>query len=447
MRFFVGLHSLVVRNTKANASFRYTWKRGDRCSQIDHVLTHKNSKLYLKSLQCSWPTKLSTDHKLMLTNIVKNRSTPRTIPQKRPPQQRVDVDPSLLRHEPIRKKFKDHLSAIDPASSINESVEQSWTRIKEGLTSAANTTLKRRVIMNRECRLALAHLKKCQFWAHRSYQPKWKHRLEEAKENLRRKIRESEEKDTLDILNDTKTYRVGYRLIKAHKFFKRFKRMQPTKKPSTVSPAIKLDDWFQEDSGPDLIPVLQPESACPPLPDPPTIDEVRAILERIKNGKTPGVDNLYAEYLKYGGERVLHDLHELLKKVWEENHMPADWKQVVVVPIPKVKKPTQTGHYRKICLSSSAYKVYAIWILDKLQHLVGPIGNHQAAFLPGRSTTDHLFVLQRLLQERWNGGETTVLMSLDIEKAFDSVCLLTLPAILRREYSKKKKTSFTCCLL
>ncbi|KAL1404263.1 hypothetical protein pipiens_018974, partial [Culex pipiens pipiens] len=365
--------------------------------------------------------------------IVKNRSTPRTIPQKRPPQQRVDVDPSLLRHEPIRKKFKDHLSAIDPASSINESVEQSWTRIKEGLTSAANTTLKRRVIMNRECRLALAHLKKCQFWAHRSYQPKWKHRLEEAKENLRRKIRESEEKDTLDILNDTKTYRVGYRLIKAHKFFKRFKRMQPTKKPSTVSPAIKLDDWFQEDSGPDLLPVLQPESACPPLPDPPTIDEVRAILERIKNGKTPGVDNLYAEYLKYGGERVLHDLHELLKKVWVENHMPADWKQVVVVPIPKVKKPTQTGHYRKICLSSSAYKVYAIWILDKLQHLVGPIGNHQAAFLPGRSTTDHLFVLQRLLQERWNGGETTVLMSLDIEKAFDSVCLLTLPAILRQK--------------
>ncbi|KAL9700179.1 hypothetical protein quinque_003620 [Culex quinquefasciatus] len=68
-----------------------------------------------------------------------------------------------------------------------------------------------------------------------------------------------------------------------------------------VSHKVHVAVLQEEDSGPDLIPNLQPESACPPLPDPPTIDEVRAILERIKNGKTPGVDNLYAEYLKYGG--------------------------------------------------------------------------------------------------------------------------------------------------
>lgn len=61
------------------------------------------------------------------------------------------------------------------------------------------------------------------------------------------------------------------------------------------------------------------------------------------------------------------------------------------------------------------------WILSKLQSTIRPLGHHRViAFLPKRSTMDHL---QRVLQEHWNGGRTTVLMSLDIEKAFDCVSL------------------------
>lgn len=116
------------------------------------------------------------------------------------------------------------------------------------------------------------------------------------------------------------------------------------------------------------------------------------------------------------------------------NEIPSDWRHVLVVPIPKVKKPKSVDEYRRICLSCTAYKVYASWILWKLQTMVPAIGSHQAAFLPGRSTTDHLFVLQRLLQERWNGGKSTLVMSLDIEKAFDRVSLEALPAILRGIY-------------
>lgn len=434
MRFFLGLHSLVARNTKAPSYFKVTWKSGDRHSQIDHILTHTHSKLYLKALRCIWPN-LSTDHKMLLCNVVKNRAeVPGNPNRKRPFQPRADLDPTLLRYEPIQKKFKEQITSSAPSSYPDgRSVEESWGSMKTRLEDAAIATLKRRRVLNRCCRLAQAHLKKCQFWANRSYNPKWKYRLDEAKEDLRRKIRESEEEEMKLGLSDIETRRFGERLRLSHKLFKRFKKVPDKKsKSSTTASSIKLGDWLVGDSGPNLIPPLQPDLDCPPLLSPPTLEEVRSILDQMKNGKTPGADNLCSEYLKYGGEQALGELHQLLTKVWIENCMPADWKHVVVVPIPKVKNPKTTDHYRKISLTSCAYKVYATWVLGKLQQLVGPIGSHQAAFLPNRSTTDHLFILQRLLQERWNGGKSTLLMSLDIEKAFDRVCLLSLPAILRR---------------
>ncbi|KAL1373879.1 hypothetical protein pipiens_018401, partial [Culex pipiens pipiens] len=220
--------------------------------------------------------------------------------------------------------------------------------MKTRLEDAAIATLKRRRVLNRSCRLAQAHLKKCQFWANRSYNPKWKYRLDEAKEDLRRKIRESEEEEMKLGLSDIETRRFGERLRLSHKLFKRFKKVPDKKsKSSTTASSIKLGDWLVGDSGPNLIPPLQPDLDCPPLLSPPTLEEVRSILDQMKNGKTPGADNLCSEYLKYGGEQALGELHQLLTKVWIENCMPADWKHVVVVPIPKVKNPKTTDHYRK----------------------------------------------------------------------------------------------------
>ncbi|KAL1401379.1 hypothetical protein pipiens_006646 [Culex pipiens pipiens] len=168
-----------------------------------------------------------------------------------------------------------------------------------------------------------------------------------------------------------------------------------------------------------------------PLPDPPTLNEIESIVLSAKNGKSPGLDGIHSEFYKYADQQTLEDLHQLLCQIWRENEHPADWKKTVVVPIPKISSPTSVDDYRRICLSSTAYKIYAIWLLKKLQSYVGPLGVHQSAFLPERSTIDHLHVLQRVMQETWNQGDPLLLMSLDLKKAFDRVSLTSLPAILK----------------
>lgn len=285
--------------------------------------------------------------------------------------------------------------------------------------------------MDRRCRRAFAELKKCLFWAHRSSHPKWKYKLTEAREELQRRIRAYEEREIENFFENLHQFPVGERVNRTFRYLKKYKKKK-SYRASTSS--IRLNHWTGDGDSSNLLPELLPEPKNSMLPAAPTLQEVRDIVHRMKNGKTPGVDSLNAEFFRYCDERTLSELHALLVRVWTENVLPAEWKHVLVVPIPKVKSPKSVDDYRRICLSCTAYKVYAAWILNRLQNTIPPLGCHQAAFLPERSTTDHLHVLQRILQERWNGGKPTVLMSLDIEKAFDRVSLEALPSILKGRY-------------
>lgn len=432
MRFFLNLHLFSARNTQANASFLTTWSVGDRASQIDHLLTHVHSLLFLRRMQCTLPGDVSTDHRLLLASVVENRSVLKTAPNKAPANPRSDVDPSLLSSRTIQKKFIESLQNYHPSCPVSDDVDAAWNHIKDKLSSSASTILKRSTQLppTRECRLALAEVKRCTFWASRSCQPKWNYKLAEAREKLRVAVRESEEKSIMDFFKNLQKFPVGQRINRTYKYLKRFKKRKNNVSRASV---IKFDDWIQRNEvSESMMPTYSKDpSDSVTAVDPPTLDEIKDILSGMKNGKSPGVDNLYTEYYKHCDDETLSELHHLLVEVFTKNQLPAEWKKVVMVPIPKIRQPKTVDDYRRISLTCTAYKIYSTWILSKLQSYVGQIGTHQAAFLPERSTTDHLHVLQRVLQEKWNEGTPLVLMSLDIEKAFDRVSLTSLPSILR----------------
>ena len=67
----------------------------------------------------------------------------------------------------------------------------------------------------------------------------------------------------------------------------------------------------------------------------PTIGEVKAAIERLKNGKSPGVDSITAELLKAHKELSAAKVHQLLEKVWKHEKIPDKWKRGLIIKLPK----------------------------------------------------------------------------------------------------------------
>ena len=69
--------------------------------------------------------------------------------------------------------------------------------------------------------------------------------------------------------------------------------------------------------------------------DIPTKDEVKTVVDKIKNNKTPGPDGIPSEILKQGYKYMEHRIYELIVKIWNEERIPTSWAEALICPIHK----------------------------------------------------------------------------------------------------------------
>jgi hypothetical protein len=82
--------------------------------------------------------------------------------------------------------------------------------------------------------------------------------------------------------------------------------------------------------------------------------------------------------------------------------MPQQWKESIIVTIYKKGDKTDCNNYQGISLLSTAYKNLCNILLARLTLYVNEIiGDHQCGFHHNRSTTDQIFYIQQILQEKW----------------------------------------------
>ncbi|XP_067633297.1 uncharacterized protein [Eurosta solidaginis] len=79
---------------------------------------------------------------------------------------------------------------------------------------------------------------------------------------------------------------------------------------------------------------------------PPVYDEVRITITRLKNNKTAGADGLPAELFKYGGEKLVRRMHQLLRKQWADECMPDDWNLCILCPVHEKGDTANCTNYR-----------------------------------------------------------------------------------------------------
>ena len=98
----------------------------------------------------------------------------------------------------------------------------------------------------------------------------------------------------------------------------------------------------------------------------PSRDEVMKAIKSLKNDKAAGLDNTHAELLKNAGEPVIQELTDLCATVWESKEVPADWKDGVILPIPKKGDLADCNNWRGVTLLSVPGTVMAIIILERI---------------------------------------------------------------------------------
>jgi len=68
---------------------------------------------------------------------------------------------------------------------------------------------------------------------------------------------------------------------------------------------------------------------------PPTYNEINGVIQKLRNNKAPGPDNIISELIKEGGHRLKHRIYMLILKIWDKEVIPVDWKDCIICPIYK----------------------------------------------------------------------------------------------------------------
>lgn len=155
-----------------------------------------------------------------------------------------------------------------------------------------------------------------------------------------------------------------------------------------------------------------------------TVNQVAEAIREIKPSKALGPDEIAPIMLKNIGNAATSYLTDLLNLSVKSQVIPNIWKVGRIIPILKPGKPSDHGSsYRPISLLSPIAKLLEKLLLPIITENV-ELAEHQHGFRKLRSTTTALQLIQHQIQHGLNARrphERTVMIALDMSKAFDTV--------------------------
>ena len=152
--------------------------------------------------------------------------------------------------------------------------------------------------------------------------------------------------------------------------------------------------------------------------------EVQKLLERVKETKSPGPDELHPKFVKETAKVLTTPISILFRKSLAEGKLPDTWKVANITPIHKKGPKHQVNNYRPISLTSILCKILERLIRKELMdHMESNnlFTKHQHGFRKGHSCVTQLIeVIDDWTNEldKYNSVDT---IYLDFQKAFDTV--------------------------
>jgi sorting nexin-29 len=145
-------------------------------------------------------------------------------------------------------------------------------------------------------------------------------------------------------------------------------------------------------------------------------------IDELKSHKSPGIDQIPAELIKVGCRKISCEIHNLIISIWNKEELPEDWKESIIVLIHKKGDKKDCINYRGISILPTTYKILSnillSWLIPYAEEI---IGDHQCGFRRNRSTTDHMFCIQQILEKKWEYNEAVHQLFIDFKKGHISV--------------------------
>jgi hypothetical protein len=153
-----------------------------------------------------------------------------------------------------------------------------------------------------------------------------------------------------------------------------------------------------------------------------TFQELEKVIKTMKNGKSPGIDGVTTEMIKYGGAIFKREVLKICNRIYEENEIP--WQMItnIIIPIPKKGDISDPANYRGIALMSSVTKIFNKLILNRIYDQVNnKLRENQRGFRRKCSTIQAINTVRRLI-EGFNKKQLPIIVTfIDFTKAFDSI--------------------------
>lgn len=159
--------------------------------------------------------------------------------------------------------------------------------------------------------------------------------------------------------------------------------------------------------------------------------ELCNVIRKKKRNTAPGPDGITLRMWRKVPGKMIEKLTEIMNKFLREGNFPKKWKQAKLVLIPKAKSEEQDiPKARPICLIDDVRKFLERIIVQRIdcwmEYMVerglafAAIGKNQYGFRK-KSTIDALSRVKEIVEEARKDGDITIVISLDIENAFNSI--------------------------
>eukprot|EP00253_Pinus_taeda_P031182 PITA_31182 len=153
-----------------------------------------------------------------------------------------------------------------------------------------------------------------------------------------------------------------------------------------------------------------------------TDEEVNEVLKDMQNGKAPSPDGFNVDFFKACWNIVKQDIVQVVEESKLNKTILKVLNTSFISLIPKQAMAQTPDKFRPIALCNVVYKIISKVVANRLKPLLPVLVlGEQSVYVEGRKILDNIIQAQEVVHSLTNKKQASMIMQLDISKAYDKV--------------------------